>query len=369
MKSAQDPLHSEQVDTKEQEQGESTQQSSSRGDHSEQVATKEQEQGELTTIKGVMVTGATTPIGCQLVYRLLDDPRIENVLAVGAEPPGTTALQAYSSRLVYKQVDLTRTRRMRNLLFGPARDLGVEAIIHTAQRRSAGGQGRRVRLLNVESARALMQLSEEHPTIKRFILRSYADVYQIGLDLPVLLNEEHPVDMTPGRSQWVRDRVEADLTVCSRMGLSPLHIVVLRFAECLAKDTGSQLFDFLTSRVCFRPLGFDPMLNVLSICDMVDAVHLALRSEGQGIFNIPGKDTLPLSDVIRNAGRVGVPIPGALLAPLYRFRSATRHTDFRYDQNRLRFHFNCVLDGCRAKRVLGYEPSRGIDWAGLELSD
>ena len=47
-----------------------------------------------------------------------------------------------------------------------------------------------------------------------------------------MLDEESPLDHAP-TSQWKRDRVEADLHVCSHFG-GPLQIAVLRFAEILA---------------------------------------------------------------------------------------------------------------------------------------
>ncbi len=331
-----------------------------------QANKQEELQNSEPITEGVMVTGATTPVGCQLVHRLLGDPSIKRVLAIGLEPHAATFLPPHP-KLSYMNVDLTRTRGIRSLLFGPARDLGVEAIIHTAQHRKATDRGRKVRLLNVESSRALLELSEEHPTIKRFILRSYIDVYKIEMHLPTMIEENHPLNISRGLSQWVRDRVEADLTVCSRMGLSPLHITVLRFAECLGENIGSQLYDYLCSRVCFRPLGFNPMINVITIRDMVEAFTLSLRSKGQGVYNIPGKDTLPLSDIIKNAGRLSVPVPGTMLSTLYNARRVTRGTDFRYSLNNRRFHLNSILDGSRAARELNYRPMFGVDWEGLEF--
>jgi UDP-glucose 4-epimerase len=129
-----------------------------------------------------------------------------------------------------------------------------------------------------------------------------------------------------------------------------------------APDSGSQLFYYLSSRICLHPLGFDPMLCLLSMDDAVRATVAALTKRAQGIFNIPGKDVLPLSEVIALSGRRSVPVPEALLGPLYALRARAIHTDFRYDLNRLRFHQSGVLDGTRAKEVLGYEPRAGIDW-------
>jgi UDP-glucose 4-epimerase len=314
-------------------------------------------------MSAILVTGATTPLGVGVVRALLEDPAVRHVLAVGAEPAPPPELPA-SSRLSYLRADLTRSREVRGLLFAPAHEHGVTRIIHTALHRSAAAEGRKVRALNVESTRELLALSEDHPTIRHFLFCSSAEVYKVRADQPSILDEDHPLDLSPGAPQWKRDRVEADLIVCARMGLSSLRVMVLRCAECLAADTGSQLYDYLQSAVCFSALGYDPMLNLLSFDDAVRAIALSARHDGQGVFNIPGADTLPLSAVIAGWGRTGIPVPALLLHPLYRLRALTIGTQFRYDLNRWRFHFSGVLDGRRASEQLGYVPARPIAWPG-----
>lgn len=313
-------------------------------------------------VKAVLVTGADTPIGERLVRTLLDDAGVGHVLAVGARPSEEALPFAHASRLTYLQVDLTRERRVHDMLFGPARDLGVESVVHTAMSRSAKEEGRQVHALNVDATMALLKLCERHPTIRRFVLKSYAEVYQVQADLPVLIGEDHPLNLSQNAPQFVRDRVEADLHACVRMGLSPLQIIVLRCAEILAPGTSSQLFDYLESPICFRPLGFNPMLNVASLADAVEAFRLAIRAREQGVFNIPGFDTLPLARAVKKYGRVAIPVPGAWMTPLYRWRRKLRGHDFTYGMNRRRFHYSGVLDGRRAREVLGFTPAHPIDW-------
>lgn len=314
-------------------------------------------------IRGVMVTGATTPIGERLVRSLLADANIKRVLAVAIEPEDRALPFSHGDRLVYKSVNLGSSRRVRNLLFGPARDLEVEVVIHTAMHRDAKDSGGRVRAQNVEALRSLLELSERHPTIKRFVFKSFGEVYKVRHDLPILVTEDHPLEMGAGAPQWIRDRTEADLTACTRMGLSKLEIAVMRCAEVLAPGCGSQLFDYLGSPVCLRPIGFDPMMNLLSISDAVRGLELAARAFGvQGVFNLPGLDTLPLSSAIRRWGRHGVPLPGGMITPWYRARTRLRGGDFSYGMNQGRFHYCSVLDGHRATQVLGYVPENAIDW-------
>lgn len=306
---------------------------------------------------GVLVTGATTPFGRALVASLLGRADVPAVLAVASERvwPGSA-----HPRLLYVPADLTRSRDLRDLLFGPARDLGVRAIAHSAHHRSVRAAGERVHALNVEATREILRLAERHPTIRRLVYVGAAEIYRVDAGLPALIGEEHPIEMSPGMPQRLRDRVEADLTVCTRMGLSSLSIAVLRLSEILAPESGSQLDDYLASRVCFRPVGYDPMLDVISIADAVRATERALASDAQGVFNVPGADVLPLSAAIERAGRVAVPVPGPLLRPLYAARAAVRGTEFSWSLNRWRFRWSGVLDGARAAALLDYRPEAPI---------
>ena len=104
----------------------------------------------------------------------------------------------------------------------------------------------------------------------------------------------------------------------------------MRCAEIFAPACGSQLWDYLESRVCLRPLGFDPIVNLLSVPDAVAAFTGALHARATGVFNIPGFDTLPLSRAIVEAGRADSPVPGPMLAPLYGLRRWIAGFEFRY---------------------------------------
>jgi len=301
-------------------------------------------------------------VGERLVRSLLADSSVDHVLAVGLKAQESALPFSQPSRLTYLQVDVGRNRHLRRLLFGPVRDLGVETVFHTPQVESAKTGGSRVHKQNVESTRQMLAIAERHPTIRAFIYRSFAEVYQIQADLPALIEEDHPLNLQGGAPQWIRDRVEADLTVCAAMGLSRLRIVVLRCAEILAPGCGSQLHDYLESPICLRPGGYNPMINVLSIGDLVRAMEKARQGHVQGVFNIPGKDTLPLSTAILKWGRVSLPVPGNWLTPIYAWRRRVTGHDFRYGMNRRRFTYSGILDGTRAREVLRYEPKNGIDW-------
>ena len=309
-------------------------------------------------MKRVLLTGATTPIGRRLVRRLLEDPGVEQVLAVGIEPGRPDEAPG---RYRYERVDLTRERHVRRLMFGSVRELEVDTIVDMATHRQPE-QSRRAHLLNVEATRHLLRFAERVPSVRRYVYRSYSEVYARTNDLPALLDEFHPLRMGPKTPAWILDRVEADLAVCARMGMSEVSIAVLRCAECLAPEMGSQLYDYVQPRVCFRPMGYDPMVNVISEEDLVEALSRAARSEAEGGFTIPGLEAMPLSAIIARWGRRDVPVPGPLMRPLYTARRATVGGEFHYPTSRGLLHFGGVLDGTRARAVLGYEPRTPVHW-------
>lgn len=305
----------------------------------------------------IMVTGATTPLGHGLIDALLADPRTTRILAVGGS--GDAAWN--DARVVYHGCDLRHARAIHDLLWGHARELAIDTVVHAMQHRAASDEGHRVHAQNVEATRELLLGAAHHPTLRRVVVRSFAHVYALAHATSELLDEDAPLDFAAAAPQWVRDRVEADLLACAARS-GPLEVTVLRCAEIFAPDMGSQLWDYLQSRVCLRPLGFDPMLDVLSLPDAIAAFVAAVFAPTCGVFNIAGCDALPLSAAIRSAGRLDVPVPAPLLAPLYRWRRKLAGFDFHYDLNARRFHFGGVLDGERARTQLGYRPRRPVHW-------
>ncbi|MCX5740989.1 MAG: NAD-dependent epimerase/dehydratase family protein, partial [Proteobacteria bacterium] len=121
----------------------------------------------------VLITGATTPLGEALIDHLLEHKTTGTILAIGRETEGRWT----DRRVSYLAIDLRRPRAVHDLLEGPAQELAIEAVVHAAHHRDPHDIGRRVHAQNVESTRALVLGCAAHATIRRFVYRSFAEVY------------------------------------------------------------------------------------------------------------------------------------------------------------------------------------------------
>jgi UDP-glucose 4-epimerase len=314
--------------------------------------------------RAIWLTVPAPPLDRVIVEALQADPTIDRIVCV--YPLGRTPaspLRATSAvKLHFAQADFSSYRSLREVLSSRALE-DVDTIIHVLQESERVSRDHFVSA-SAEGTRSLLHLALEHASARRFVLRSFASLYRLDNREPVFIDENHAVDLEHVAVS-LRACAEADFVACEKFSNSELQTVVLRCAELLAPGGHNPLYDYLSSRVCLRPLGYDPMLNVLSPEDLACALRRAASSTATGVFNIPGYDTLPLSELAAAARRISLPIPGPALSPLYALRRAFTGLRFQYSSDETRFHFGAVLDGSKARQTFGYVPEHSVDFARL----
>lgn len=310
-------------------------------------------------MRNILVTGGTTKVGELLIQLILKDPESKVILAL--EPGDDCSIQHRNLRKI--SLDLTKERQVKKVFTSQdAQDL--THIVHLAMHRGES-KGFKHHRLNVDSTRSLIILAEEYQ-VSHFIFRSWAEIYESHSFLPTIVTESHPIDLSSQGSQWLKDRVEADQILCAKMGLSKVKIKILRSSDCLASGCGSQIYSFLDSRLCFTPFGYDPMLNVVSPEDLAHSLFLALDYPNNGVFDIPGLDNIPLSEICYKAGKGYLAIPEPILGALSSVQRLWGDKNFDYKNHRKRFKYGAILSGERARKELGYQPKHGSDWNSLK---
>ena len=102
-------------------------------------------------------------------------------------------------------------------------------------------------------------------------------------------------------------------------------------------------------------LGFDARLQFIHEDDALEILRLATVGDHTGVFNAAGAGTLLLSQALRIAGRVSLPVPtiaSGLTGQLFRRIGLA---DFSPEQVQFLAHGR-VVDCTRLHEVLGYRP-------------
>jgi UDP-glucose 4-epimerase len=310
----------------------------------------------------VLVTGATGTIARQLCQTLYYDERIERVFAISRDPEPYYFLDYDRSRFQYKQVDILKPREVHNLFLSEAfREARVDTVVHLAFVNRPRTSGEVTHTLNVEGTKTLLDRCIESGHIRKFVFRSSDAVYKIRSNTPILLDEDADLNFDPEASQYIRDRVDADMICRAQLANPHMKIVVLRPTSIIGRNVHSHWNSFLESHyVIFKLLGFDPMVCPTHANDLLRALQLAIHRDVSGVFNVSGLDTAPLSTFVRLAGAYLVSLPQPVLRWVNALQLRLRVTNYDYAAfpDALRYH--CLLDTTRVREVMGFVPQYHI---------
>lgn len=138
--------------------------------------------------------------------------------------------------------------------------------------------------------------------------------YGAGPDSPLYHTEEEP---PTGANTFpeLTDLVAADLYAGSALWRYPkLGTVILRLCYTLGPSRHGTLATYLKGPRVPMVFGFDPLFHFMHEEDAAEAIIAATEEKVRGVYNVSGPPPLPLSIIIREAGRTSIPVP----EPLFR---------------------------------------------------
>lgn len=305
----------------------------------------------LTPGLRVMVTGATSGFGALLVKRLEQSDRVESILGLSNEEMGMSLAEELGPKFRFVWAD-TRKKRQLEEVFQQNRDIDV--VVHLAFDNAPEHEHEQMLETNVFGTLRLLGLARRYG-VKKFVYKSTAAVYGFNPDNPSLIKEDYPLRGNR-ENPILRDRIEADLIgqLYESEGVAP-RVVILRFCGIVGDNVRSPANTLIRFPVVPMVLGFDPMFQLIHEDDVTEALTLATVRDVDGIFNVAGRYTEPLSEVIRRLGRLSWPLPAHLLEQGYKHLfMAYRTHSFPFDIAFLKYSF--AVDTRRAREVLGFQP-------------
>jgi UDP-glucose 4-epimerase len=217
-------------------------------------------------------------------------------------------------RARFEELDLTRPAADARLAEILERER-VEVVAHTAFRADPSPNHELDHELDTIGSLHVMNACAA-AKVRRLVVASSTMLYGAWPDNPNFLTEDHPLRGHP-HAHAVRDRIEAERLLDGWRGRHPdVEVSVLRACRPIGPTFWNRVSAYLSLPVVPVPLGYDPLLQLVHEDDWLDAFAAALLDAHPGVFNVVGSDPLPVSTLLRLAGKRVLPLPSQLLHPL-----------------------------------------------------
>ena len=295
-------------------------------------------------MKTIVITGISGRLG-RIVARRLHHELGWKIVGLDRRPmPGRP------KDIDLHQVDL-RSKKARDVF----RD--ADALLHLGVMHDPRARAQELYSWNITGTTKLLEYCQAH-AVPKVVLLSSANVYGPRPDNPQFLTEDAPL-LAAQRFPAMRDLVEIDHLVSTFLWKArELETVILRPVHIIGPVHNAPS-NYL--RIPRPPvlLGFDPMVQLVHVLDVAEAIVQALAPGRRGIYNIVGPGEVPLSAILAELGREGRWIPHPIAKPLLRLAFTFGLSSFPVAE--LDFiRYVCMVDGRRASAELGFRPRFGL---------
>ena len=310
--------------------------------------------------KVVLVTGACRFLGGYLTARLAQNPSINRIIAVDAIAPSKD-LQRRMGRAEFVRADI------RNPFIAKViRNSDVDTVVHAAAASYAPRSGGRATLkeLNVMGAMQLFAACQKAPTVRRVVLKSTSEVYGSDAYDPVVHTEDSSSRRPLGEG-FAHDSLDIEGYARGLGRRRPdISVTILRLANMIGPAMDTALARYLTGPLVPTVFGHDARLQLLHEQDALGALERATMAGRAGTFNIGAKGIIMMSQAIRRAGRIPLPVPAFGVRAADSLSKASMSSEVTREQIDY-LSYGRVMETTRMRTELGFEPK----WTTMEAFD
>jgi UDP-glucose 4-epimerase len=296
----------------------------------------------------IAVTGAASFLGRNLVGLLEDDPQTQRIVTIDIAAASTAR-----NKTKHFPLDLTApaaAERVATILASEQVDTLVHlGFLPSPTHATAWSH-------ELESVGTMHLINAARQTgLRKFIQWSQTLLYGAHPTNPNFLTERHPL-RADADEPFFADKIAAEREINAFAGKSKGTVVtVLRTAPIVGPTVRNWVTRYLSAEKVPTLLGFDPLWQLVHEVDVLAAFKLAIDRDHPGTYNIVGEGVLPLSMILRLAGRKPTallhPLAGAIVGAMWIAQAAPFPSSFlRY------LRYVCVADGEKARNI-GFRPA------------
>jgi UDP-glucose 4-epimerase len=250
----------------------------------------------------VVVTGISRYLAARVAARLSADPRISRVVGLDPTEP------APELAALLGQVE--QVRESAASAPGVVADVEADAVVHmailTAPDQQYGRAGMKEQ--NVIGTMQLLASCQRASRLRKLVVRSSTAAYGASFRDPAVFTEDTEPREVP-RGGFARDILDIEGYVRGFRRRRPdVTSTVLRLSPLIGSTADTTVTRYFLQPVIPTVLGRDPRLQFVHLDDALEVLHRSVVEEHPGTYNLAGPGVLTLSQAIRRAGRVAVPV-------------------------------------------------------------
>ncbi|HEX7744879.1 MAG TPA: NAD-dependent epimerase/dehydratase family protein [Micromonosporaceae bacterium] len=305
--------------------------------------------GDRPATGTVVVTGVSRYLAAQVAARLAADPSIGRVVGLDPVEP------APGLATVLRDVEHVRASAATALTV--IADLDADVVVHLAISTAPDQQHSRAAMKeqNVIGTMQLLASCQRAPRLRKLVVRSSTAAYGASFRDPTVFTEETEPREVP-RGGFARDILDIEGYARGFRRRRPDVIAtVLRLAPLIGSTADTTLTRYFAQPIVPTVLGRDPRLQFIHLDDALAVLHRSVAEDHPGTYNVAGAGVLTLSQAIRRAGRVAVPVLEPGLSGAAGVARALGFDRYGLDQLDLFVHGR-VVDTTRLVSEYGFAP-------------
>jgi UDP-glucose 4-epimerase len=300
--------------------------------------------------RSVLVTGVSRYVGSAFARLLQEHPDVEHVIGVDTVDP----------RYDIGATEFIRADIRTTAAFSVILDHEVDTVVHlgvVATPRSAGGRVA-MKETNVLGTMQLLAACQRSSRVKRVVVKSSTSVYGAGPRDPAVFAESDEPTQIPDAG-FAKDSVEVEGYVRGFIRRRPdVEVSILRMANIVGPGIDTVLTSYFSLPTPPTVMGFDARFQLLHEEDALASLIRATMGEPVpgGTVNVSGTGVMLMSQAIRRAGRISLPVPPPMVSSVGRVVRRTGIVDFSPDMVAFLTHGR-VVDTHRMRERWGFEPA------------
>lgn len=282
---------------------------------------------------------------------LLRNESVERVLAIDSVKPSP------QHRRRMRDAEFVRLDPQSPRLQGILREAGIDTVVHAGLHHTDFAPGGRaaVKEANIMGSMHVIAACGRAATVKRFVLISATSVYgSSGID-PAMFTEDMAARRQPsGGIPLDHLSVEGYVRGMSRKR-PDIDVTILRIPAILGLPEPTVVGELLLPSVAPVLAGYDPRIQLLHPQDALDALLHAATGAPPGTYNIAGDGILTLTQAIRRAGHIPLPVMPQTFKLAARLLSSQGLRDIGASQLRY-LRYGRTMDTTRMRTEFGFTP-------------